>query len=245
MATPKAVRIELSEGERAELQARLRRRKIARADAIARRDRASGGGGAEQLAIADGLGVARMTVVTWRKRFAERRLDGLLDEPRPGAPRKIGDEKIAEVVTATLETMPRGRRTGARAPWPGPRAGAFDGASHLAGVLAAAASQRDLQALDRSAVRREGARHRRPLPRPAGARAGAVHRREEPDPGAGPHPAAVADAPGQAERRTHDYKRHGTTSLFAALDVKAGTVIGKCMPRHRASEFRKFLDASK
>ena len=48
--------------------------------------------------------------------------------------------------------------------------------------------------------------------------------------------------PGQAERRTHDYKRHGTTSLFAALDVKAGTVIAKCMPRHRAGEFRRFLD---
>src|SRR6516164_7346041 len=48
--------------------------------------------------------------------------------------------------------------------------------------------------------------------------------------------------PGQAERHTHDYKRHGTTSLFAALDVKAGTVIGKCMRRHRAQEFRKFLD---
>jgi transposase len=48
--------------------------------------------------------------------------------------------------------------------------------------------------------------------------------------------------PGQAERRAHDYKRHGTTSLFAALDVKAGTVIGKCMPRHRAQEFRRFLD---
>jgi transposase len=48
--------------------------------------------------------------------------------------------------------------------------------------------------------------------------------------------------PGQIERRTHDYKRHGTTSLFAALDVKAGTVIGQCMPRHRAQEFRRFLD---
>ena len=48
--------------------------------------------------------------------------------------------------------------------------------------------------------------------------------------------------PGQVERRTHDYKRHGTTSLFAALNVKAGTVIGKCMTRHRAKEFRKFLD---
>jgi hypothetical protein len=50
--------------------------------------------------------------------------------------------------------------------------------------------------------------------------------------------------PGQAERHTHDYKRHGTTSLFAALDVKAGTIIGKCMARHRAQEFRRFLDTS-
>src|SRR5207245_10935130 len=48
--------------------------------------------------------------------------------------------------------------------------------------------------------------------------------------------------PGQVERRTHDYKRHGTTTLFAALDIKVGKVIAKCMPRHRASEFRKFID---
>ena len=51
--------------------------------------------------------------------------------------------------------------------------------------------------------------------------------------------------PGQAERRTHDYKRHGTTSLFAALDVKAGTIIGQCVSRHRAAEFRRFLDADR
>jgi transposase len=48
--------------------------------------------------------------------------------------------------------------------------------------------------------------------------------------------------PGQVERRTHDYKRRGTTPLFPALHVKAGTIIGKCMPRHRAPEFRRFLD---
>ena len=48
--------------------------------------------------------------------------------------------------------------------------------------------------------------------------------------------------PGQIERRTHDYERHGVTTLFAALDVKAGAIVGKCMPRHRAQQFRKFLD---
>lgn len=48
--------------------------------------------------------------------------------------------------------------------------------------------------------------------------------------------------PGQVERQTHDYKRHGTTSLFAALDIATGHVIGRCYPRHRATGFRKFLD---
>ena len=62
--------------------------------------------GLPNLVIAKRLGITRVTVTTWRQRFATRRLDGLADEPRPGAPRKIGDEKITEVVTATLETMP-------------------------------------------------------------------------------------------------------------------------------------------
>ena len=62
--------------------------------------------GLNNCAIAEEIGVSRMTVMTWRKRFASRRLDGLDDEPRCGAPRKIGDEKIADVVTKTLETMP-------------------------------------------------------------------------------------------------------------------------------------------
>ena len=65
---------------------------------------------------------------------------------------------------------------------------------------------------------------------------------ENADPGAGPHPADAADAAGQAERRSHDYKRHGTTTLFAALDTATGAVIGSCMKRHRAREFRAFLD---
>ena len=106
MAWRSAVGIELDEAERCELQARTRRRKISRADAMRAAIVLLAADGATNLAIAEQLGVTRVTVATWRKRFAANRLDGLADEPRPGAPRRIGDEKIAEVVTTTLETMP-------------------------------------------------------------------------------------------------------------------------------------------
>jgi len=101
-----AVRIELNDAERSELQARARRRKIARADAMRAEIVLLAADGMSNLAIAQRLGITRVTVATWRKRFAAKRLDGLVDEPRPGAPRKIGDDKIAEVVTTTLEKLP-------------------------------------------------------------------------------------------------------------------------------------------
>jgi DNA invertase Pin-like site-specific DNA recombinase len=106
MAWRSAVGIELDEAERCELAARTRRRKISRADAMRAEIVLLAADGATNLAIAEQLGVTRVTVATWRQRFAAKRLDGLADEPRPGGPRKIGDEKIAEVVTTTLETMP-------------------------------------------------------------------------------------------------------------------------------------------
>ena len=109
MPTPKAVLIELSDDERAELEARQRRRKVARGDALRAEIVLLAAAGLTNLAITERLGVARATVATWRGRFAERRLDGLSDEPRPGAPRTVTDDKVAEVVTATLETLPTGR----------------------------------------------------------------------------------------------------------------------------------------
>ena len=100
------MRIELNDTERSELQARARRHKIARADAMRAEIVLLAADGMTNLAIAERLGITRVTAAMWRRRFAAKRLDGLVDEPRPGAPRKIGDEKIAEVVTTTLETMP-------------------------------------------------------------------------------------------------------------------------------------------
>ena len=101
-----AIRIELAGAERAELEARARRRKSLRADALRAEIVLLAAGGITNLGIAKRLGITRVTVTTWRNRFAAKRLGGLLDEPRPGAPRKIGDDKITEVVTTTLETMP-------------------------------------------------------------------------------------------------------------------------------------------
>ena len=98
--------ITLSAAARQELEGLARRRKTAQG--LARRARIvlAAAAGLENQAIAEQVGAAANTVGKWRRRFAERRVDGLHDEPRSGAPRKIGDEQIAEVVTRTLEETP-------------------------------------------------------------------------------------------------------------------------------------------
>lgn len=243
MAWGAAVRIELTDGERRELETRTRRRKVARGDAMRAGIVLLAADGATNLAIAERLGVTRVTVATWRNRFAAKGMDGLADEPRPGAPRKIGDEQIAAVVTATLETMPTAAthwstRSMARASglsvssvhriWR-----AFSLQPHRSETFKLSSDPlfvdkvRDIVGLylnppDRALV----------LCVDEKSQIQALDRTQP----------LLPMRPGQAERRTHDYKRHGTTSLFAALDVKAGTIVGKCMSRHRAQEFRRFLD---
>ena len=243
MAWGAAVRIELSDAERSELRARARRRKIARADAMRAEIVLLAADGMTNLAIAERLGITRVTVATWRKRFAAGRLDGLVDEPRPGAPRKIGDDKIAEVVTTTLETMPAAathwstrsmaKATGVSISTVHRIWRAFSLQPHRSETFKLSTDPlfvekvRDIVGLyldppDRALV----------LCVDEKSHIQALDRTQP----------LLPMRPGQAERRTHDYQRHGTTSLFAALDVKAGTIIGKCMPRHRAVEFRRFLD---
>ena len=238
-----AVRIELDDAERSELQARARRRKIARADAMRAEIVLLAADGMTNLAIAERLGITRVTVATWRGRFAARHLDGMIDEPRPGAPRTIGDEKIAEVVTATLETMPAAathwstrsmaKATGVSISTVHRIWRAFSLQPHRSETFKLSTDPlfvdkvHDIVGLyldppDRALV----------LCVDEKSHIQALDRTQP----------LLPMRPGQAERRTHDYKRHGTTSLFAALDVKAGTIIGKCMPRHRAQEFRRFLD---
>ena len=200
--------------------------------------------GMTNLAIADRLGISRLTVATWRKRFAIKRLDGLVDDPRPGAPRKIDDEKIAEVVTTTLETMPAdathwSTRSMAKA------SGVSISTVHRiwrAFSLQPHRSETFKLSTDPLFVEKVRDIVGLYLDPPERALVLCVDEKSQIQALDRTQP-LLPMRPGQVERRTHDYKRHGTTSLFAALDVKAGTVIGKCMPRHRASEFRRFLDA--
>ena len=243
MAGRAAIAIELSEVERAELASRLRRRKVGRGDAIRAEIVLLAADGLSNVAIAARLGTTRVTVATWRRRFATQRLEGLLDEPRPGAPRTVSDAKVAEVVTATLESLPVGRTH-----W------SSRGMAKASG-LAPSTVQRIWKAFSLQPHRAETFKLSTDplfvekvrdiiglyLSPPERALVLCVDEKSQIQALDRTQP-LLPMRPGQAERRTHDYKRHGTTSLFAALDIKAGTVIGQCMPRHRAVEFRRFLD---
>jgi len=107
MPTPVAVAIELSGEERARLESWARRRSSAQALALRSRIVLLAADGLSNTEIAQRLGIDHATARKWRSRFAEQRLDGLLDEPRPGRPRLISDEQVEEVIVKTLETTPR------------------------------------------------------------------------------------------------------------------------------------------
>ena len=244
MAWSAAVGIALDTAERGELERRARRRKTSRGDALRAEIVLLAAEGMTNVAIAERPGVSRLTAATWRKRFAAHRLDGLADEARPGAPRRIGDEKIAEVATATLETMPA-----AATHWSGRSMAKASGVSastvhRIWRAFSLRPHRTETFKLSTDPLFVEKVRDIVGLYLAPPERALVLCVDEESQIQALDRTQPLLPMrPGQAERRTHDYKRHGTTSLFAALDVKAGTVIGACMPRHRAREFRRFLDA--
>ena len=241
---PKALVLELTAAERAELQRLLRRRGVGQA--LGQRIRvvlACAEPGATNLGVATALGVSRQTVATWRRRFAEHRLEGLVDAPRSGAPRSIGDEAVERLVALTLEEAPRNAthwstRSMAR------RAGmsqtavsriwrAFGLRPHRAETFKLSSDPAFVQKV-RDIIRLY-------LAPPERALVLCVDEKPQIQAAEGTAPAFPA-RPGQLERRPHDYRRHGTLDLFAALDVRAGTVIGVCERRHRSVEFRAFLD---
>ena len=235
--------LHLSEEERVELERWTRRAKTAQALALRARTVLACADGRTNIAVAKELRVSNATVGKWRKRFLARGLDGLTDEPRPGTPRRVSDEQVEVVVTLTLETTPQdathwstrsmAERTGLSHVTVHRIWRAFGLQPHRTETFKLSSDPlfiekvRDIVGLSLNPPERalvlcvdensqiQALDRTRPL---------------------------LPMRPGQVERRTHDYSRHGTTSLFAALDAHTGEVLGRCHRRHRSVEFRKFLD---
>jgi transposase len=239
-----SARLIVSPSERATLEQWVRRRSTAQGVALrARIVLACTTGERTDVDIARELQVHRDTVGEWRRRFQRARLDGLLDEPRPGARRRISDRMVERVITETLETTPAdathwSTRSMARA--------TGMSQSAIARIWKAFALQPhrvETFKLSKDPLFIDKVRDIVGLYLAPPERALVLCVDEKSQIQALDRSAPVLPLrPGQAERRTHDYVRHGTTTLFAVLDVKTGTVIGECHPRHRAVEFRRFLD---
>lgn len=236
-------RLTLSEAERAELKSLAGRRKTAQALALRARIVLACAEGGQNKDVAAELALSQATVGKWRRRFVERRVDGLHDEPRAGAPRTIDDTRIETVIVETLESLPENATH-----W------SSRGMAKASG-LSVSTVQRIWRAFGLQPHRMETFKlstdpdfvgkvrdvvglyvsppeHAIVLCVDEKSQIQALDRSQP----------MLPMRPGQPARRSHDYKRHGTTSLFAALDIATGQVIGKCFGRHRAAEFRKFLD---
>jgi transposase len=194
-------------------------------------------------AVAARLGVCGATVGTWRMRFVAKRLDGLVDDPRPGAPRTVTDAAVERVVTKTLETKPPAAThwsTRGMAKATGMSQSAISRIWRAFGLKPHRADTFKLST-DPYFVEKVRDVVGLYLSPPEKAIVLSVDEKSQVQALDRIQP-LLPMTPGQAERGTHDYVRHGTTSLFAALNVASGQVIGKCHRRHRHQEFVKFLD---
>jgi transposase len=235
--------LDLAHEERVKLEQWARRPKTAQRLALRSRIVLRCAEGLSNQAVARELRISGATVCKWRERFRTARLEGLADEPRPGAPREITDAQVEDLITRTLESTPPeathwSTRSMARATklsratvsriWR-----AFGLQPHRTETFKLSSDPffvekvRDLVGLylnppDHAVVLCVDEKSQ-----------GQALDRTRP---------VLPLRPGVPERQTHDYIRHGTTSLFAALEVATGKVIGKCQRRHRSQEFLKFLE---
>ena len=237
------VRVELSDAERETLERWARRPRSSQALALRCRIVLGAAAGRTNKDIAAGLGCHPVTASKWRRRFAERRLDGLADEPRPGAPRTIDDAKVEEVVVRTLEGAPRDAThwsTRSMAEASGISRSSVQSIWHAFGLKPHLVDEYkvspDPQFVDK--VRDVAALYLNP---PDAAVVLCVDEKTGIQALDRTAPVLPLMA-GTPQRRTHDYRRHGTTDLFAALDAASGKVITAMTARHRSEEFRKFLN---
>jgi transposase len=238
---PKAELV-LSEAERETLQRWARRRTSAQALALRSRVVLSCAAGMSNQEVAAAEGCHPVTVGKWRARFVARRLDGLSDDPRPGAPRKISDADVERAVVTTLEERPKDATH-----W------STRGLAKAVGLSQSAVSriwrafelkpwQVDYWKLSTDPQFVEKVRDVVGLYLNPPEAAVVLCVDEKTQIQALDRTAPVLPLlPGTPQRMTHDYTRHGTTSLFAALDVASGNVITDMSKQHRSAEFVKFL----
>jgi transposase len=232
----------LSDDERQTLQRWARRPTSSQALALRCRMVLACAAGLSNVQAAARLGVHAKTVGKWRTRFLRRRLEGLVDEPRPGAPRTITDEQVEQVITKTLEETPADATH-----WSTREMARVSGMSQTAIVRIWRAFglkphldqawklSTDPQFIDK--VRDVVGLYLNP---PEAAVVLCVDEKSQIQ--ALDRTAPILPLlPGTPQRRSHDYLRHGTTNLYAALNVASGLVISQLTPRHRAVEFKRFL----
>jgi transposase len=192
--------------------------------------------------VAAELGIWPQTVTKWRRRFLDKRLDGLADDPRSGAPRKITDEQVEQVIVKTLEATPADATHWSRASMAAESGLSKSSVGRIWKAFRLKPHQvdtfklsNDPQFIDK--VRDVVGLYLDP---PENALVLAVDEKSQIQ--ALDRSAPVLPMmPGLPERRTHDYLRNGITTLFAALDIASGQIIGSIHRRHRAAEFKKFL----
>jgi transposase len=242
MPSPVAVRVVLTDAEREQLQAWARRPKSAQALALRSRIVLAASEGLGNTQVAQRLGVKRDTVRKWRDRFAASGLDGLLDEPRPGRPRTVSDEQVEAVITRTLESTPANATHWSTRSLAAELGLSQSAVSRIWRAFALQPHRQDSWKLSRDPLFIDKVRDVVGLYLDPPERAVVLCVDEKSQIQALDRTAPVFPMmPGVPARASHDYKRAGTSSLYAALDLATGQVIGSLHARHRAIEFRQFL----
>ncbi|KON80378.1 IS630 family transposase [Azoarcus sp. PA01] len=241
MGRPKA-EIVLSDGEREQLEAWTRRRKTAQALALRSRIILECASDVDSKVVAQRMSVSQQMVSKWRNRFAANRLDGLLDAPRSGAPRTIDDARVDAVIAKTLETVPKNATHWSTRSMAREMGMSQTAVSRIWRAFGLQPHRQETFKLSTDPLFVDKVRDivGLYLDPPVKAMVLCVDEKSQIQALDRTQP-ILPLAPGLPERRTHDYMRHGTTTLFAALDIATGEVIGELHRRHRSGEFLTFL----